>query len=105
MPIIYKIDYKNADKPLKQVVDKFGFPNLDADGETQYDNTHFKDEGKAWDALVENLNCKLEADADIVAQKTQELDLLKDKFSRTTALLENARVGYKAYIEKQSTLI
>lgn len=98
MPTIYKIDYPNADKPLKQEVEKVGYPNPDADGETQYVNTHFEDEGNAWAALVRELEAALSVGTKNIIRLTQELNKAKDGLSSTAILLENAKAGGEAYL-------
>ena len=97
MPVIFKIDYPNADKPIAQEVEKIGFPNLDADGETQYENTHFADQTKAWNALIIELEATLSHDSKSVIRATQDLQKAKDRLSDTCILLENAKRGREDY--------
>jgi hypothetical protein len=98
MDIIYKIDYPNADKPIRQEVEKAGFPNLDAEGETQYENTHFSDEATAWDALVRELDAGLRMDTKIVKQIIEDLQKAKDSLTETALLLERAKHGRENFL-------
>lgn len=97
MDIIYKIDYPNADKPIRQEVEKAGFPNLDADGETQYENTHFSDEATAWDALVRELEAGLSIDMKTVRRKIDDLQKAKDSLTETALLLDRAKHGREKF--------
>lgn len=101
MEIIYKIDYPNADKPLRQEVEKAGFPNLDADGETQYENTHFSDECKAWSALASELEAALSIDTKNIKRKIDELQEAKNRLTETALLLDRVKQGRDNFISNR----
>ena len=98
MPIIYKIDYPNADRPIRQEVEKAGYPNLDADGETQYINTHFCDEGEAWDHLVRALEYGLSFETKEVKRAMEQLQAAKDQLTEVALRLEMAKQGRDVFI-------
>lgn len=101
MEIIYKIDYPGATKPIRQEVEKSGFPNLDADGQTQYNNTHFSDERAAWDALITKLEAGLSLDTKKVQRQISELEKLKDNLTKTAIMLQEAKEGRNAFMNKR----
>lgn len=101
MPTIYKIDYPNTDKPIAQEVEKVGYPNLDADGETQYENTHFEDLGKAWDALVLELDAGVKFSTKDVISAQDSLTKSQKRLSEYAILLFNAKEGREKFLLKK----
>lgn len=100
MPTIFKIDYPNAGKPIKQEVEKIGYPNPDADGEIQYENTHFDDEGKAWTALEKELQAMLHYSTKSVINAELDLAKAKDELARVAIMLDNAKKGLSEFFDK-----
>lgn len=101
MEVIFKISYPNADKPIRQEVEKAGFPNLDADGETQYENTHFSDEGRAWAALVRELEAGLSIYTKNVKRIIDEIKEAKDHLTEIAILLDRAKDGRDNFISNR----
>ena len=98
MPIIYKIDYPNADRPIRQEVEKAGFPHPDADGETQCVNTHFCDESEAWNALVRELEAGLDIETRNVKRAMDALQKAKDQLAEVAVRLQRAKGGRDEFI-------
>lgn len=98
MPIIYKIDYPNADRPIRQEVEKAGFPHPDADGETQCVNTHFCDEGEAWDQLLRELDAEISSYTKNLMRAMERLQTAKDQLAEVAVRLERAKQGRDEFI-------
>jgi len=68
-----------------------GYPNLDADGQTQFENTHFENEVAAWERLLRN-TAAAQSDA------TANFDSAKKHMQeRTNELAERAAVHSHAF--------
>lgn len=97
MVTIFKCDFKNGCLK-KQEVEKAGFPNLDADGETQYDNTHFQDESDAWARLVAEFQAALSVNTKNVVSARNELALREKFLADDAIILERVRQAYGDYL-------
>ncbi|MCB0541924.1 MAG: hypothetical protein KDC70_00315 [Saprospiraceae bacterium] len=100
MPIIYKVNQKVSDRPIRQEVEMVGWPNLDADGDTQYDNKHFTDEGVAWDALIRDLEASVAFYKNRIEAMAGWIDRAKDELEKAKTALDNAKAGKDAYLKE-----
>ncbi len=77
--IRYKYDYPNATIKAVECA-RAGYPHRDADGDAQYDNTHFDNSAEAWEKLI------LEIEAG-VSLDSREREFLREKLRIATERL------------------
>lgn len=53
--------------------EQVGYPHTDADGDTQYDNTHFDTEAAATDCLLRNLRASIRLTASSIEEQRKRL--------------------------------
>lgn len=83
----WRMDYPTT-RPVAVECEKKGYPNPDADGRTQYENTHFDTEK----ACAEKLLAEAKAAVSITAARIRDIrsllvDTEKDLVERTLALV------------------
>lgn len=84
------------DAPSPVHCDPVGYPHKDADGLTQFENTHFATEAEAWDAIRRSAEASQFLDARYVNSAQRELD--KASRALVHSALRRARVD-EAYDE------
>lgn len=88
MPIRYKRDLTtNTVKAVE--CEKPSYPHTDADGDTIYENSHFKTEAEAWKVLEENAAAWVRSTAqDLERTRKHEAQLTRDLADRALALTQ-----------------
>jgi hypothetical protein len=70
---IYTRDGHLETAPREVECEAGGYPCKDADGRTQYENSHFDDEDKAWEELIANANAGVRLAASDVRERRARL--------------------------------
>ncbi len=78
-----------------------GYPNLDANGATMYENTHFADEAAAWAQVLAECYAGESLDASAVIRVEEELKHRKDRLVRSAIAAVEARENFEKWKAKQ----
>ena len=95
--IVYKV---GKTKPIAVECENFGYPNVDADGETMYENSHFKTEDEAWQAVLSLSNAFIETDTRNVKEKRKMLTEAEQQLVNSAIRLSDTRKNWQEYLER-----
>ena len=73
-----------------------GYPHKDADGETQFENTHFDHESKAWEKLLRETEAGLSLATGARQRAQLELQRLTDAVADEAVTWKRARENWAA---------
>ena len=92
--IRYRADHFETPRPVAVECEVRGYPNLDADGEKQYDNTHFDDEESCWECLLSNADAAVAIACNNIAELNIKLEEAKNKLV-TMTMFRNSVISGK----------
>jgi len=78
--------------------EKVGYPHKDADGETQYDNTHFDTESEAWAAVMSGREAHVSAAGSAVKSAERQLALANEGAVEAARLFSDARYARDTWL-------
>jgi hypothetical protein len=84
-------------EPLEMECEKFGFPNLDAAGERQYENSHFASIEEAWDQIVKSVKAGISLAGRAVARQREALQVAEKLAADMCVEYEQAMSKYQAW--------
>ena len=93
---MWKVTIK-APAPIEVECPKPCYPNVDSDGDTIYSNTHFPDEGEAWERLIAESDAWIEMSASRIV--TARADLQSREKESADVLIQRAAINQR-YREK-----
>lgn len=86
-------DYR---RPVPVECEKRGYPNKDATGETQYDNSHFDTEAECWNSIERSMVARVESYTHSVRDDRARLAKSEKKLVDWVLALDEMRGARKA---------
>lgn len=81
-----------------------GYPNVDADGQTDYDTTHFATEADAWQRVIADIEARNIRAAYYYRSVLSRVDNAKTKLADVELLLDTARKRRDAWAAGQAAV-
>lgn len=95
--IRWKVDYENLGEPKAVECAQVGWPHLDADGDKQFDNSHFDTERQAWVSTLREARAGLRLDERDLQSAKEMLRMAETRVLRSNARLQRV---YSVYAER-----
>lgn len=89
---VYTYNYDTAEV-VERECEAFGYPHACSNGETMFENTHFRTPAEARDALVSNIEAGLRLDADERSRARQAFEAATARLADTAEKLAKVRRG------------
>jgi hypothetical protein len=99
------IRYKHTDgspHPIAVECAVRGYPNRDADGDIQFENTHFDTLADAWKCVLDNLRAGVRLDSIGVREARRTLEERSDRLVQSAMAWDEADRLHREWQEKQS---
>lgn len=100
------IRYKHTDaspRPVAVECPERGYPHRDADGDIQYENTHFDTEAEAWKCVLDNLRAGVQIDSIGVREARRTLEERSDRLVQSALAWDEADRLHREWLAKQPT--
>ena len=92
--------YRGTDgdiEPIEMECDIFGYPNKTTNGETMFENTHFKTEAEAWKSILASVKAGIMLVGGGVRNAEEELGRLRKQAGDRAKAFEEAHMKYDVW--------
>lgn len=93
--------YAKDTAPVEVECELRGYPHKDANGNVQYENSHYDTEAQAWASLVANMNARLSLVSDEVEEARRHLARVEKKAADAVVYAAAVTEGHRRFLARQ----